>query len=83
MTQEAGLGPFGHLFIWRPSCPLPHEGKASWAPSSPIFFSLAPWMGLAGAGPHLSATPEGPGVKNRGFVVTRPALCNRRLPLGE
>lgn len=44
MTQEAGLGPFGHLFIWRPSCPppplpLPREGKAGWASSSLSFLS--------------------------------------------
>lgn len=85
VTQEAGLGPFGHPFIWRPSsAPSPHlPRKGSLGVWLPSLFSLVPWIGVARAGPHLSATPEGPRVKNRGIVVTRPALCNRRLSLLE
>jgi hypothetical protein len=86
VTEAAGLGPSGHPSIWRPrSLALffffffaGGRGQAG------ISLCFSHWhLGQGWLGLHLTfPTPEGPRVKNRGIVVTRPALCNCRLPPG-
>lgn len=71
-------GPPGYPSVWSPRAWLFPPGRRG---SAGLSGSLSHWHLGQGLG-LTSQPPGGPGVKNRGIVVTRPTLCNCRLPPG-